>query len=85
MRNMGRRQGSEYCAQPVLLGKDTVYEHTNIELINEEEGLYAYDEVQYTKDEYIEELGRRQSQKDEDITNLELAIAELYESTLTEV
>ena len=62
-----------------------MYEHTNIELINEEEGLYAYDEVQYTKDEYIEELGRRQSQKDEDITNLELAIAELYESTVTEV
>ena len=85
MRNMGRRQGSEYWTQPVLLGKDTVYEHTNIELINEEEGLYAYDEVQYTKDEYIEELGRRQSQKDEDITNLELAIAELYESTVTEV
>ena len=62
-----------------------MYEHTNIKLINEEEGLYAYDEVQYTKDEYIEELGRRQSQKDEDITNLELAIAELYESTVTEV
>ena len=85
MKKMGRRQGSEYWAQPVLLGKDTVYEHTNIELINKEEGLYAYDEVQYTKDEYIEELGRRQSQKDEDITNLELAIAELYESTVSEV
>ena len=85
MKKMGRRQGSEYWGQPVLLGEDTVYEHTNIELINEEEGLYAYDEVQYTKDEYIEELGRIQSQKDEDITNLELAIAELYESTVTEV
>ena len=85
MKKMGRRQGSEYWAQHVLLGKDTLYEHTNIELINEEEGLYAYDEVQYTKDEYIEELGRRQSQKDEDITNLELAIADLYESTVSEV
>ena len=85
MKKMGRRQGSEYWAQPVLLGKDTVYEHTNIELINEEEGLYAYDEVQYNKDEYIEELGRRNSQKDKEITDLELAIAELYETTVTEV
>lgn len=77
MKKMGKRQGSEQWAKSVIIGKDTVYEHTNIEQIDD--NIYSYDEVQYTKDEYIEELGRRQNKKDEDITNLELALVELYE------
>lgn len=47
--------GSEEAAQPLIVGKDTVYVHTNIEQIEDEYGnkTYKYREVQYTKDEYI--------------------------------
>ncbi len=51
-------------AKPVVVGKDTVYIHTDIEKIvmeSEQEGgepkeVYRCKEVQYSKDEYIEEL-----------------------------
>lgn len=60
MIDKGIVQGSEVQAQPIVIGTDTVYVHTDIipapdpenpgETI---EGLYQYHEVQYDKDEYI--------------------------------
>lgn len=51
MMDMGHVQGSLAQAQPIVVGKDTVYVHSNI--TPTDDGIYEYDEVQYTKDEYI--------------------------------
>ena len=79
MKKIKNVQGSTKQAQPLIVNKDTVYEHTNIELINEEEGLYAYDEVQYTKDEYIQMIAEKNETLERDLTDTQLAIAEIYE------
>lgn len=57
---MGIITGSEKQAQPLVIGKDTVYVHTDITEVTEPDpitgevpkDLYAYKEIQYTKDEY---------------------------------
>lgn len=51
--------GSAAQAVPLIVGKTTVYVHTNIEEVLDEEtqeptGIYKYDEVRYGKDEYIQ-------------------------------
>ena len=59
MKDVGIVQGSSEQAKECVVGKDTVYVHTDIEPITEDadgnpvEGLYRYHEVQYGKDEYI--------------------------------
>ena len=59
MKDMGIIQGSGVQAVPLVVGKDTVYVHTDITKIDtDSEGkavddLYEYHEVQYDKDEYI--------------------------------
>lgn len=59
MKDMGIVQGSAEQAKSCVIGKDTVYIHTDIEPVTEDadgnpvEGLYQYHEVQYAKDEYI--------------------------------
>lgn len=51
--------GSEEQAKPLIVGKDTVYVHTNIKKLQtdtdeiEVDELYQYHEIQYDKDEYI--------------------------------
>ena len=54
MKDMGIVQGSAAQAVPLIIGKDTVYVHTDITPVEGEEGLFQYHEVQYKKDEYIE-------------------------------
>lgn len=63
MLDMGIVQGSEAQAKPLIIGKDTVYVHTNIHKIEkpvDEMGgemtsdLYEYNEVQYTLEEWQE-------------------------------
>lgn len=52
-------RGSEAQAKPLVVGKDTVYVHTNIEHITGAEiDEYQYDELQYDKDEYIEMISQ---------------------------
>lgn len=54
--------GSKEASKELIIGKDTVYIHTNIrpyedkaEIAKEKKfELYIYDEVQMTKDEYLE-------------------------------
>lgn len=51
MKNVGRISGSAEQAKALVIGFDTVYVHTNIK--KERDGSYSYDEIQYSKDEYI--------------------------------
>ncbi len=51
MKNVGRISGSAEQAKALVIGLDTVYVHTNIK--QEQDGAYSYDEIQYSKDEYI--------------------------------
>ena len=55
MMDMGIVQGSAAMAKPLVIGKDTVYVHTDIQEITDSDGntLYQYHEVQYDKDEFI--------------------------------
>jgi hypothetical protein len=75
-------------AQHLIIGKDTVYVHTNITPItvdpegNETSNLYQYHEVQYTKDEYIAFMANKNQQLEEELTDIQLALVELYENTI---
>lgn len=51
--------GSKESSKHLIVGKDTVYVHSNVVTISEEENLYQYDEIQYDKDEYIKLLSDR--------------------------
>jgi hypothetical protein len=63
MQNNGVVRGEAEQAKPIIIGKDTVYIHTNIREYDklDSEGNkigigYEYDEVQYDKDEYLQKL-----------------------------
>ena len=85
MKEIKNVQGSIQQAQPLIVNKDTVYVHTNIVQSTDEDGnvvdnLYVYDEVQYTKDEYIQIIAEKNETLERDLTDTQLAIAEIYES-----
>ena len=85
MKEIKNVQGSSHQAQPLIVNKDTVYVHTNIVQATDEDGnvvdgLYVYDEVQYTKDEYIQIMAEKNETLERDLTDTQLAIAEIYES-----
>lgn len=69
-------QGSKESAKELIIEKDTVYIHSNIRKleINEDDGfnkdsdLYVYDEIQMSKDEYLEKL-----QKELEVSNNAMA------------
>lgn len=86
MKDMGNVQGSAEQAKPLIVGKDTVYVHTNIVQMEDTEGnlidnLYSYDEVQYTINEYLKLVIDENNKATSDITDLQLALAEIYELT----
>ena len=85
MKEIKNVQGSSQQAQPLIVNKDTLYVHTNIVQATDEDGnvvdgLYVYDEVQYTKDEYIQMIAEKNETLERDLTDTQLAIAEIYES-----
>ena len=57
-------QGSKESAKELIIGKDTVYIHSNIRkleagdsnLLQKDADLYVYDEIQMSKDDYLEKL-----------------------------
>lgn len=59
MIDVGRVQGSKEMAKPLIVGKTTVYVHTDIVKIdtdnegNPTDNLYEYNEIQYDKLEYL--------------------------------
>lgn len=87
MFDMGIVHGSKEAAQPLVIGKTTVYVHTNIQKVEgkdehseEIQDMYSYHEIQYGKDEYIKLQSEKQDQLEEDINTTQLALMELYES-----
>lgn len=85
MIDVGVIRGSESQAKPLIVDVDTVYVHTNIEQVttdaegNTVEGLYQYNEVQYTKDEYIHLLSEKNISLEAEITSTQLALCDVYE------
>ena len=64
MKDMGIVRGSATQAKPLIIGKDTVYVHTNIKPVEDEEGLFEYHEIQYEKDEYIKLMAEQSNLQD---------------------
>ena len=58
-----------------------VYQRRNIKTVTNNEGsqLWEYEERKLTKEEYPAVLAEQNSRLSEEITNLQLAICELYE------
>ena len=83
MKNMGIVHGNTKQAKPLVIGKDTVYVHTDITPVEKNgkiiEGLFSYNEVQYGKDEYIELMAQQNEKLNNDITDTQLALCEVYE------
>lgn len=85
MKDMGIIQGSKEQAVPLIVGKDTVYVHTDIEQVlkdhegNSVENLFKFHEVQYDKDEYIKIMTEQNQTIETKLTDVQLALVELYE------
>lgn len=84
MKDMGIIQGSAAQAVPLIIGKDTVYVHTNIERLppdNEHDNTerYQYHEIQYDKDEYIRLMDEKTALVEQQLTYTQLALVEVYE------
>ena len=90
MKKIGIVYGGESQAKPIVVGKSTVYVHTNITPVtsdsedNSVEGIYSYDEVQYDKDEYIELISTKNSELEDQLTQVQLALVEMYEANNSE-
>lgn len=56
MKELKDVRGSKEAAKEIIIGVDTVYLHSNVRKYEDEEDMYIYDEVQLTKDEYLERL-----------------------------
>ena len=85
MKEIKNVHGSLQQAQPLIVGKTTVYVHSNIVQATDEDGnviddLYVYDEIQYTKDEYIKVMADKNETLEKELTDTQLALCELYES-----
>lgn len=72
MKDMGIVQGSPEMAVPLVVGKDTVYVHTDIQQVPDAEGnmVWQYHEIQYDKDEYIRLLSEKNDELDEILNTL---------------
>ena len=81
MKDMGVVQGSPEMAVPLIVGKDTVYVHTDIQEVPDAEGnmVWQYHEVQYDKDEYIHLMSEKNASLEQQLTDAQLALAELAE------
>lgn len=86
MKDMGIVRGSTEQAKNLIVGKDTVYVHTDIKQIFEDregkpiDGLYEYHEIQYTKDEYIKLISEQNDKLEQELTDTQIAIVEIFES-----
>lgn len=86
MKDMGTVTGSAAQAQPLVVGVDVVYVHTDIVLLDrtDDEGnpieLYSYHEVQYEKDEYIKLIAEGNQSLETQLVETQLALCEIYET-----
>ncbi len=85
MIDVGIVQGSAEQAVPLVVGVDTVYVHTDITQITEDNNnmpvsnLYSYHEVQYDKDEYIKIQAEKNAALEQQVTDTQMALCEVYE------
>lgn len=85
MKDMGIVYGSAEQAVPLVIGYDTVYVHTDIEPVTEDqngnplEGQFRYHEIQYPKDDYIRMMAEQNTALGEEVTNLQMALCDVYE------
>ncbi len=83
MKFIGTVLGNSEQAKALVVGKDTVYVHTDVVPVEMDgkvvEDLFSYTEIQYGKDEYIELMANRNEQLNNDLTDTQLALCELYE------
>lgn len=72
MRENKNVKGSKESSQALIIGKDTVYIHSNVKEEKDEDGRidYVYDEVQMTKDEYLAQLQEQVKTADATIADL---------------
>lgn len=84
MKVIGTVQGNSEQAKALVIGKDTVYVHTDIVPVEKDgkvvEDLFSYTEVQYGKDEYIELMAQQNKQLGNDLLDTQLALCEIYET-----
>ena len=83
MIKIGIVYGNTEQARPLVVGKDTVYVHTDITPVEEDgkvvDDLFSYNEVQYDKDEYLELMAKQNEQLANDLIDVQLALCEIYE------
>lgn len=82
MKDYGRVQGSKESSQSLIIGKDTVYVHSNVKEIRLEEfdcTIYEYDEIQYEKDEYIKLMAEKNEELEAKLLKTQSALVEIYE------
>lgn len=85
MKDMGIVFGSAEQAIPLIIGKDTVYVHSDIQQILEDKdgkpvtNLFQYHEIQYDKDEYIKIIAEKNQSLKQQLTDTQLALCEFYE------
>jgi hypothetical protein len=72
MKDYGRIRGSKEQAKPLIIGKDTVYVHTDI--VDVEDDQCEYNEVQYSKDEYIGLMSEKAESENADVSEMILDI-----------
>lgn len=88
MKDMGIVQGNGEQAKELVIGKDKVYLHTDITPITTDnrgkpvEDLFQFNEIQYDKDEYIELIAKKNAKLENDLTDTQVALCEIYEANL---
>ena len=89
MKNYGIVHGGAEQAVPLVVGKDTVYVHTNITKIEPDPNdefapadLYSYEEIQYDKDEYIGLISNKNDTLELQLIDTQIALADVFEQVL---
>lgn len=72
MKDYGRVRGSKEQAKSLIIGKDTVYVHTDI--VDVEDDQCEYNEVQYGKDEFIKLMAEKAESETADVSEMMLDI-----------
>lgn len=85
MKEIKNVYGSAQQAKPLIITSDTVYIHTDIQRvtidaeIDNPPELYQYNEIQYEKDEFLELIVNKNQELEDQITDTQLALTEIYE------
>ena len=85
MIDCGYVTGSKEQAVELIVGIDTVYVHDDIQLLKKEDEqgnpveVYQYHEVQYDKDEYIKVMSEKNTELENQLTDTQLALCDVYE------